>query len=127
MKWCFLVSDFKALPEFFGKISKELIKGGDDCLVVFSSKIAEYEKKKFFPEGTRFISVVDWNIDNYQKDKKDFFGLSWKDFFPFFERNPVLKPDYNASIEITQQIVQFYKFLFEKERPDTIINELPTG
>ena len=66
MKWCFLINNFNVLPEFFGKLADQVLKEGDTCLVVFGSKIAEYEKKKFFPAGTNFISMVDWCVDHYQ-------------------------------------------------------------
>ena len=127
MKWCFLINNFQVLPEFFGKLANEAIKRGDECLVIFSGKIAEYEKKKFFPSGTKFICAVDWRIDNFKDDKKNFSGLSWKDFFPLFERNPLLKLDYDKSIGITMQTVQFFDFIFKQEKPDAIINEPPSG
>ena len=127
MKWCILINNAPNLSEFFGKLSGEIIKGGDDCLVVFGGKIAEYEKKKFFPNKAKFISAVDWCADNYEKGKKEFFGLSWKDFFPVFDRNDVLKFDYNKSIETILQTAQFFEFIFEKEKPDVVISEPPTG
>ena len=131
MKWCFFINNFPFLSEFFGKLASETIKRGDDCLIVFNSKITEYEKKKFFPNEAKFISVVDWQINNYQDPrgtpKKDFYGLSWKDFFPFFDRAGFSKLDYNKSIKIVLQIVQFFEFIFEKEKPDVIISEAPTG
>lgn len=127
MKWCFLINNFQVLPEFFGKLAGQALNKGDECLVVFSSKIAEFEKTKFFPAGAKLISMVDWFIDNYQEGKEDFFGVSWKDFFPLFERNPLLKLDYNKSIKTTLRIIQFYQFIFEKEKPDVIINEPPSG
>ena len=33
----------------------------------------------------KFISIVDWRVNNYKEDKQEFFGISWKDFFPFFD------------------------------------------
>ena len=65
MKWCILINNAPNLSEFFGKLSDEIIKRGDDCLVVFGGKIAEYEKKKFFPNKAKFISAVDWCAGNY--------------------------------------------------------------
>lgn len=127
MKWLFLINNAPFLSEFFGKLSDEIIKRGDECLIVWGSKISEYEKKSFFPSKAKFISAVDWCVDNCQKVRKEFFGLSWKDFFPLFDRNSVLKLDYNKSIGTTLQAVQFFKFIFEKEKPDVIINEPPTG
>jgi hypothetical protein len=127
MKWCFLINNAPFLSEFFGKLSSEAIKGGDECLIVWSSKIAEYEKRKFFPDKAKFISAVDWCVSNYEGGKKEFFGLSWKDFFAFFDRNKILKFNYEKSIGITLQASQFFEFIFEKEKPDVIINEPPTG
>jgi hypothetical protein len=128
MKWCFFINNFQILPEFFGKLSEEMIKRGDECLVVFASKIAEYDKKKFFSAGIKFISMIDWQANRHEADKEDFFGLSWKDFFPLFDRNSLLKKfDYTESIKITLQTVNFFEFIFEKEKPDVIISEAPSG
>lgn len=127
MKCCFLVNNAPFLSEFFGKLSNEIIERGDDCLIIWISKIAEYEKKKFFPDKVKFISAVDWCADNYDKNRKEFFGLSWKSFFSIFDRNDVLKFDYNKSIETTLQTIQFLEFIFEKEKPDVVFGETPTG
>src|SRR3989344_465558 len=127
MKWIFLINNALFLSEFFGKLADEVIKKGDDCLVVFSSKVSEYEKRKFFPDGARCISAVDWCVENYQEDKKEFFGLSWKYFFPFFDRSGFLGLTYERSMKINQQAIQFFEFIFEKEKPDIIISEPPSG
>lgn len=128
MKYCFLINNAVFLSEFSGKLAGEMIKRGDDCLVILGGKITEYEKKKFFPDKTRFLSVVDWRINNPKAGKEEFFGLSWKDFFPHFDRNEAFsKFDYNKSIEITLQTVQFFEFIFAKEKPDVVISERPTG
>ena len=55
MKCVFLVNNASFLAEFFGKLADQVIKQGDDCLVITSSKIAEYGKKKFFPDRTAII------------------------------------------------------------------------
>ena len=127
MKIVFLINSAHFLSEFFGKLSDEAIKRQDECIVVFSSKIAEYEKRKFFPEGVRFISAIDWCVENYQEDKKEFFGLSWKFFFPFFDRSGFLGLTHDRSLKITQQAIQFFEFIFEKEKPAIIISEPPSG
>lgn len=127
MKYCFLINNAAFLSEFFGKLASEIIKKGDNCFVILGGKITEYEKKKFFPNEAKFISVVDWRINNYRENEKEFFGLSWKDFFPLFDRNDALKLDYNKSIKTTLQVTQFFKFIFEKEKPDVVISESPSG
>ena len=68
MKWVFLINDAQFFPEFFGKLAYQAIEQKDECLVVISSKIAEYRKKKFFPDKAKFIFKIDWCIKNYQKE-----------------------------------------------------------
>ena len=127
MKWLFLVNNAPFLSEFFGKLADEIIKRGDSCLIVWGCKIAEYKKKKFFPNGAKHISAIDWCIDNYREEKKEFFRLSWKDFFPLFDRIAASKFDYKKAIGLTLQAIQFFEFIFEKEKPNVIISESPTG
>lgn len=127
MKWLFLVNNAAYLSEFFGKIALEAIKENDECLVVFNSKISEYDKKKFFPSNARFISQIDWAVKNYSEDKKDFDNLSWKQFFPNFYRLKGLVLNYKNSFKIVSQTYQFFDYIFEKERPDAVISEPPTG
>lgn len=127
MKWCFLISNFQFLPEFLGKLSKQILNNGDECLVIFGSKFAEYDKKKFFPEGVKFISMIDWQINNYREGEKDFCGLLWKDFFPVLDRNFFLKIDYKRATDIALKIIRFFEFIFEKEKPDVIISEPPSS
>ncbi|MFH1968263.1 MAG: hypothetical protein ABIJ84_02660 [bacterium] len=127
MKLLFLINNASFFPNFFGKLAYETVKRGDNCLVVFNSKIAEYNKKKFFPEEAKFISKVDWCIKNYNKDKKDFNDLSWKEFFPIFDRFQGIDFNYNNSFKIVSQTCQFFEFIFEKEKPDVVISEVPAG
>lgn len=127
MKWLFLINNASFLSEFFGKLAEELIKQGDDCLVVFNSKIAEYERKKFFPEKIRFISKVDWTLENYKKDRQEFGSLSWKQLFPVFDNFYFSNLSYDNSFKIVSQMYQFHEFLFEKEKPDVVISEPPAG
>ena len=90
MKWCFLINNIDLMIEFFGKLSHQIQEGGDECLLIFNSKISEYRKRKFFPSdsfsGIKTISKIDWLIKNYKEDKTDFNDISWKEFFPTFER-----------------------------------------
>jgi len=130
MKWCFLVNPAPLIIEFFGKFAQQLVKEGDEYIVVVNSKIAEYDKKKYFPRDARIFSEVDWCIKNYQKDQKDFPGLSWKEFFPEFDRFNEFKVydfNYQNSVEIVAQSYQFADFIFQKEKPDVIVAESPTG
>ncbi len=125
MKWLFLINDAQFLSEFLGKFSEEVIKNNDSCLVVFNSKIAEYGRKKFFPDGVKFISKIDWCINNYKPEKTDFGTLSWKDTFPVFERFKGFNLSYKEAIKITSHLFQFFEYIFEKEKPDIIIGEAP--
>ncbi len=129
MKWCFLISNFQFLPEFFGKLSAEILERGDECLVIFGSKVAEYDKKKFFPDGVKFISMIEWQVENYghadNDNKKDFSWLPWKDFFSILDRSPLLKIDYARASEITLRTVKFFEFIFEREKPGVVISEPP--
>ena len=71
MKWLFLVNDAAFLFEFLGKIAGQLIKEGDECLVVLSSRMAEYERLEFFPKESAVLSKVDWCIKNGYSTKED--------------------------------------------------------
>lgn len=125
MKWLFLVNDALFLAEFFGKLAGEMIKQGDDCFTVYNSKVAEYGKKKFFPDKAKFISKVDWNFRNYQETKKEFGDLSWRELFPIFDRYKTLNYSYNNSFRMVSQTYQFFEWFFEKEKPDALISEAP--
>jgi hypothetical protein len=130
MKWCFLINPAPLLIEFLGKLSREVVKGGDEYILVANSKIAEYDKKKYFPKDVKIFSEVDWCLENYKKNQKEFGGLSWKEFFPEFDRFnrfKLFKYDYNNSVEIISQSYQFLDFVFQKEKPEVVVSEAPTG
>jgi len=128
MKWCFLVNQIDILIEFLGKLSCQALKEGDDCLLIFNSKIAEYTKRKFFPKEIKTISKVDWLAKNYKKDFQNFGDLSWKELFPTFDRkSKFLKLDYDNSTKIVLQLCQFFDFVFRTEKPNLVINEAPAN
>jgi len=128
MKWFFLLNNASFLAEFFGKLAHQPIERGDECLVVMNSKIAELGKKKFFPNNAKFISKVDWCAENYQKNKKEFSNLSWKELFPIFDRySPRGFFNYNNSFNIVSQTYQFFEFIFNEYKPDAIVGEPPSG
>ncbi len=128
MKWIFLINNASFLSEFFGKLSHQAIEQGDECLVIINSKIAELGRKKFFPEKAKFISKVDWCFENYQKDKKEFGNLSWRELFPIFDRySPPGYFSYDNSFNIVSQTYQFFEFLFKQEKPDVVVSEPPAG
>ena len=127
MKCLFLINNAPFFAEFFAKLAKEIVKTGDSCIVVWNSKIAEYDKKKLFPSATKFISQVDWNLGNYQKDKKDFGDLSWKEMFSLFDRYKGLDFGYDNSAKIFSQTFQFFERVFKEEKPDVVISEPPAG
>ena len=87
IKWCFLISSCPYVMELFGKLAEQIIKEGDECILVVSSKISEYTKLKYFPQNIKVYSKVDWSMENYQKDLKGLGNLSWKEIFPDFVRN----------------------------------------
>ena len=119
--------------EVLGKLAYQAIANGDECVGVMSSKIAEYKKKKYFPANMKFISKIDWCIENYKDPghplghapKKEFGGLSWREAFFGFARLDRPNFDYDSSLEVTSQVYQFFEFIFEKEKPDMIISEPP--
>ncbi len=127
MKWFILINNAMFMPEFFGKLTHEIVKQGDDCIVVFSSKIAEYDKNKFFPKEAKFISRVNWCLENYKQDKKDFGNLSWKELFPIFDRFKGVDFGFSNSFKMVSETYQFFEFIFQKERPNVVISELPAG
>jgi len=127
MKVVFLINNAHFLSEFFGKLVNEAVERQDDCLVVFSSKIAEYEKKKFFPAKAKFICAVDWYINDPNKNKEDSSGLPWKYFFPFFDRSGLPGIDYKKAVGLILQASHFFESIIAKERPDIIVSEPPAG
>lgn len=128
MKWLFLINNSSFFPEFFAKLAEQTIAQGDECLIVMNSKIVEFTRKKVFPGNAKFISRVDWCIENYKPDRKEFGNLSWKEFFPTFDRyKPTGFFSYDVSFSVISQTYQFFEFLFLQEKPDIIIGEPPAG
>jgi|GEM_PF-1429526 len=130
MKWCFLLNTAPCMAEFLGKISRQIIKEGDECLILANSKIAEFDGRKFFSNKCRFISKVDWCAKNYDENRQDFKDLSWREFFPTFERKTKLKLldfGYDDSVGIISQLYQFLDYELQSEKPDVVINELPAN
>jgi len=126
-KWFFLINNASFLMEFFGKLAKEAIDQGDECVGIINSKFAEYEKKNFFPSEMKFISKIDWCTENYQRDKIRFNGLSWRKVSFIFDRFERLNFTYNNSVEMVSQLYQFFEFLFKTEKPSIIISEPVSG
>lgn len=128
MKWLFLVNNASFLFEFLGKVAHQLTEDGEECFAAVNSKIAEYEKTKFFPKNTKFISKVDWTVKNYDNSQKNFSGLSWRELFTAHERFALYdKYGYDKSFTIVNQLYQFFSYIFEKEKPDVVIGEPPAG
>jgi hypothetical protein len=127
IKWVFLMNNAPFLMEFLGRFANEIINQGDECICVINSKLAEYDKKKFFPNKMKFISKIDWCIKNYRRDKKEFNDLSWRKVFFIFDRSKRLNFTYNNSLEMVSQLYQFFEFIFEKEKPDIILSEPVSG
>jgi len=125
MKLLFLINSAPFLMEFLGKFAHQAIEEGDECIGIISSKIAEYERKKYFPTKMKFISKIDWCIENFQKDKKEFGDLSWRKVFFAFDRLKQLDFNYDNSLDMVSQIYQFFEFIFEEKKPDAVISESP--
>jgi hypothetical protein len=126
MKYCFLVTGAPYLMEFLGKFSDAILKEGDECLLVANGKMAEFEKLKYFSKRAKIISKVDWCIANYKPDKKEFGRLSWREFFMTFDRFNLDGQSYDRSINLVNQVYQFFEFIFKEEKPDVIISEPPS-
>ncbi|MEK7510263.1 MAG: hypothetical protein AAB567_01745 [Patescibacteria group bacterium] len=127
MKWCFLLNDVPVFSEFLGKLANEAQEQQDQCVVLINSKIAEWSKKKYFPPQATFISKVDWCEEHWDPSLKEPEGLSWKLLFPLFDRPPHWPFDYSSSVAILSQLGQFFAHVFQKESPDVILGEPPTG
>lgn len=127
MKWCFLLNEVPFLMKFLGNLACEAVKEGDECIILVNSKIAEYDKKRYFPANARFLSKVDWCAQYYQKDKNDFGETSWREFFADFDRYSMFSFDYENSIGIMSQLYQFFDVILKKESPDVVINEPPAN
>lgn len=130
MKWCLLLTNAPDLSEFLGKLSYQVIESGDECIVVANSKIAQYDKRKYFPKDVRLLSKIDWGIKNYKKEYEEFNNFSWKIFFPTFDRKTHLKFfkfNYTNSVEIISQLYQFINYILQREKPDLLINESPAN
>lgn len=127
MKWCFIVNNAPFLTEFFIKLSYEVVKSGDECLMISTNKFVDYERKPFFPAQCSFLSKVEWCLQYYRKDVLNFPDLTWKEFFPVFDRVRRLPMTYEIALERVNQEYQFYTHIFEKQRPDAILFEPPSG
>ncbi len=130
MKYCLLADGSPYLIHFLAKLTHQMIKESDECIVVGVGKILEYNMRKKFPKDIKFLSKVDWCIENYKKDWREFPGLSWRDFFSTFDRktrDDNIDFNYKNSVEIISQFYQFFNSLFQKEKPDVVISEPPAN
>ncbi len=122
MKYCFFINEFIFFKEFWWKVAQQAAREGDECIFLIDGKIAEYGKKEYFVKPRmKFISKVDWCVEHYDKNKKDFGGLSWKEFFSDFVRYEPLTFNYENAVETTSQLYQFLDFVFQNEKPDAVI------
>lgn len=127
MKWCFLANNATFLMQFLGKLSNQVVKEGDECIVLINSKVAEYGKKKYFPKEAVFFSKPDWCLQNYDPSKEDFKDLTWRELFSTLDRWPELDFSYEKSFAMVSQLYQFTDFILEKEKPDAVVTEFPAG
>ena len=128
MKWCFPVSEPIFFKELFWKFAQQIVQEGDECLVLIDGKIEEYGKKYFgTPKQIKFLSKVDWCIENYDQSKKKPEGLSWRELFPDFFRYRPLTFNYENSTETISQLYQFLDFVFQNEKPDVVVSGCPSN
>ena len=123
LKWCFLITSYPLLMEFLGKLSYEIFKQGDDCFLIANSKIAEWNKLRFFPKGIRLYSRIDWSLEN--SGKEEFGDFSWKEFLTDCDRWKLLKFNYARVRRIVSQLYQFLSFVLQKEKPDVVVYGMP--
>lgn len=127
MKWCIIVSEAPFLMEFLGKTVSVLTKQGDECVLLYSSKYAEYEKVRFFPAGLRAISKVDWLLKYYDSSRQEYGKLSWRVLYGNFDRVGQWPLDYGQSHRRVEQEYQFFDRVFSEECPDAVLYEPPAG
>src|SRR5581483_8210745 len=128
MKWCFLVNDADIIMDFLGRFCQEVINQGDECLVVFNSSLVEYTKRRYFPEQVKTISRTDWLKENFKPQLRTAEGISWRDFFASYERKKeFLDLDYRHSVDLVEQHIQFFEYLFSSQKPDVVVNEPPAN
>jgi len=127
MKFCLIVNPAPYLMEFFGKLAYKIIERGDEVVIVFSGKFSEYDKKHFFPKEVKFISRVDWSLQNYNPQRRDFDNISWAEFFPSFARREGFSIAFKDAFDFISQGYQFFEYIFEQEKPDAILFEPPSG
>jgi hypothetical protein len=127
MTWCFLVNTAPFLSDFFLKLSKEVVRAGDECLIVFTSKFVEYEKRHVVPEGVRVVSFVDWCLQSPDIKEIPPGKLSWKDFFPVFDRFKRASISYKTATERITYDYAFFRELIETKHIDAFFFEPPSG
>lgn len=113
--------------EFLGKLSGELIKEGDECIVAMNSKLSELEKQKLFPPACKFLSRADWCKTSYDPKRSDFGEFSWEAFAPSYNRFEEYPFGYETSFHRVAQSFQFFEHVFAEERPDIVVSEPPSG
>ncbi|MDP2641542.1 MAG: hypothetical protein Q8P39_03415 [Candidatus Yanofskybacteria bacterium] len=127
MKWCIIVNGAPFLTEFLGKVSSVLLEQGDECVLVFSSKLAEFREAQYYPKRARFVSEIDWCQKYYDASRKDYGNLTWRELFPDFDRAGSWPWGYKKSARYLAQQYQFFKEFFQQERPDAVLFEPPSG
>ena len=112
--------------EFLGKLATALLEQGDECIVIFNGKLAEYEKKRYFPERATFLSKTDWCKAN-PKQAKHVGNIPWALFLPSFNRFEHYPFGYRDTVSRVAQHVQFFEHVFETYKPDCVLAEPPSG
>lgn len=123
MKWCFFLGTHSPL---FGELARQVIREGDECLVLMNGKLKEYDERRYFSEQAKFLSKVDWCKEHWKGGQLEFNQLSWKVLFPDIERFPAFPFRYEYATDIISQISEFFEFVFRQEKPDVIVTVPPT-
>jgi len=128
MKWCILLNQADLIHEFLGKLCGQIGEEGDEYIIVSNSKIAEYSKLRFFPKGAKVFSRIDWATKNREQNQHESMNVTWKEFFPSFDRKRDIRGfTYEEAREIVEQTYGFLDSVFAKERPHTVLGEMPAN
>ena len=127
MKWCIIINGAPFLTEFLGKLSSKFLELGDECLLVYTSKLAEYGETRYFPKEAHSFSEVDWFLAHYDASRKEYGNLTWRELYPDFDRMGNWPWGYRESARHLAQNYQFFDEFLQKEKPDAILFEPPSG
>ncbi|MDO8470760.1 MAG: hypothetical protein Q7S63_02165 [bacterium] len=127
MKWCIIINGAPFLTEFLGKLSSTFLEQGDECVLVYTSKLAEYGEARYFSSKAHSFSEVDWFLAHYDASRKDYGDLTWRELYPDVDRAGDWPWGYEESARHLAQNYQFFDEFLRREKPDAILFEPPSG